>query len=608
MIASAGLSTESADAVGQAVTQVEGWVKSNIDQIAGAVASVVTIAILSIFLVFFLLSDGNKAWVWMLGATSDRDRGEIETSGHRALERVGGYLRGMAVLASVMAAVEFLFLLALGVPLAAPLAVLVFLGGFIPYVGGLITTVVLVLVTAGSNGAQDATILLILIGILTFIRGKVLQPMIYGRSVDLHPAVVLLALPVGAAVAGIVGLFAVIPVVAFVMAVTGSLVAAIEPEDPTRDPEPLEPAWLDRLAQWSWRILAALALLFIAVQLATQVPIVVLPLIIALVLASTLARLVAALQRRGRGRAAASAIATVGMTLGVIVVVAIALAQIAGPIHEAIASAVKGGATAAESGGASTDWVSGTSASVGKSAVDTIDGIVAGIAETALVLILGVLLTFYFLRDGERIWGSLISRLRPWRRQAVSDAGSRSVGVLGGYMGGTAVVSAVGALSQYLIMTVLGLPFAVPIAILSFFLCFIPYIGGFITTGAAFLIAVDYGDPTIIVIMAIWTVVFNIVQGNIVSPLVYGRTVQLHPAIVLLAIPAGGEIAGVIGMFLVVPFLGVVAVSWRTILQAAGEPPAVDRAAESDVPTSDETVPDGGLPGLAADGAIKPAT
>ena len=167
-VAAAGLSTESVDAVDQAVTQVEGWVKSNIDQIAGAVASVVTIAILSIFLVFFLLSDGNKAWVWMLGSTSDRDRGEIESSGHRALERVGGYLRGMAVLASVMAAVEFLFLVVLGVPLAAPLAVLVFLGGFIPYVGGLITTVVLVVVTAGTNGAQAATILLILIGILTF--------------------------------------------------------------------------------------------------------------------------------------------------------------------------------------------------------------------------------------------------------------------------------------------------------------------------------------------------------------------------------------------------------------------------------------------------------
>ena len=67
--------------------------------------------------------------------------------------------------------------------------------------------------------------------------------------------------------------------------------------------------------------------------------------------------------------------------------------------------------------------------------------------------------------------------------------------------------------------------------------------------------------------MAIYTLVFNIVQGNFVAPLVYGKTVELHPAIVLLAIPAGGQIAGIIGMFLVVPFLGVVATTWRLVLQ-----------------------------------------
>ncbi len=60
---------------------------------------------------------------------------------------------------------------------------------------------------------------------------------------------------------------------------------------------------------------------------------------------------------------------------------------------------------------------------------------------------------------------------------------------------------------------------------------------------------------------------FNIVQGNIVAPIVYSRVVSIHPAVVLVAIPAGNEVAGVIGMFLVVPFLGVVAAVWRTVLR-----------------------------------------
>ncbi len=110
-------------------------------------------------------------------------------------------------------------------------------------------------------------------------------------------------------------------------------------------------------------------------------------------------------------------------------------------------------------------------------------------------------------------------------------------------------------------MLLLGLPFAVPIAILSFIACFIPYIGGFVTTGLAFLIAVAYGTPPQIAIMFVYTIVFNLVQGNIVTPLVYSRTVSLHPAVVLLSIPAGAALAGIAGMFLIVPILAVISVN-----------------------------------------------
>ena len=71
-----------------------------------------------------------------------------------------------------------------------------------------------------------------------------------------------------------------------------------------------------------------------------------------------------------------------------------------------------------------------------------------------------------------------------------------------------------------------------------------------------------------ILVMLIWTVVFNLVTGNIVAPLVYGKTVHIHPAVVLVAIPAGSAVAGILGMFIVVPALGVVAVSWRVVLKA----------------------------------------
>ena len=67
--------------------------------------------------------------------------------------------------------------------------------------------------------------------------------------------------------------------------------------------------------------------------------------------------------------------------------------------------------------------------------------------------------------------------------------------------------------------------------------------------------------------MFIYTIVFNIVQGNFVTPLVYGKAVSLHPAIVLLAVPIGNALAGIVGMFLVVPVAGVIATTWRAVLQ-----------------------------------------
>ena len=165
------------------------------------------------------------------------------------------------------------------------------------------------------------------------------------------------------------------------------------------------------------------------------------------------------------------------------------------------------------------------------------------------------------------MWGALTRGVPAARRGLLDTAGTRAVDVLGGYMVGTAAISAFGAASQWVIMVLLGLPLAFPLAVLALFAGFIPYIGGFIATFLAFLVAVAVGSPTAIVIMAIYTLVFNIIQGNFVTPLVYGKAVSLHPAIVLLAVPIGNALAGIVGMFLVVPVAGVIATSWRAILQ-----------------------------------------
>ena len=200
-------------------------------------------------------------------------------------------------------------------------------------------------------------------------------------------------------------------------------------------------------------------------------------------------------------------------------------------------------------------------------------------------LALTALLSFYCLKEGDRAWDWATAKLSDWRRREIRIAGTRAVTVLGGYMIATGVLGGFNAITGFVIMVLLGLPLALPIAVLSFLGGFIPYIGQALTSLLAFLVALKFGTSQDVIIMGLYTIVMNVVQGSFIAPLVYGRAVSIHPAVVLLAIPAGGELAGVLGMFLAVPLLGVFAAVWRNLLVALGDrPPATTAPADDPDP------------------------
>jgi predicted PurR-regulated permease PerM len=549
---------------------------------------------LSLFTLYFLLQDGDKAWAWILRPASDWRRATLEKAGHDTLLQVGGYLRGSSVNAAVDALTDFVFLLVLGVPLAAPLAVLVFFAGFVPYVGNFLATLVLVLLAFASGGPAVVLILLGLIAVTNVVKHRRLAPLIFGKTVNLHPAVILIALPTGMALAGAVGLFLAVPVAAFLPAVWGAAASVLN-DGPEQERVNLQgaqtvPAWLDRLAQWSWRLLIVLGLMWLGIEVAAAVPLVVGPMTVAIILAATLLPAVAILMRRGwtRGRASVAVAVTAWAVVVVFTVVSVIVLAKQG-------AAMVSTSTTGSSALADVDWPSAIASGIGNGILTTIDDVLRGLTALFIALVLSAVLSFFVLRDGPRGWAAMTRGLPGWRHDIVDKAGERAVEILGGYMISTGVLSAFGAGTQFLIMVVLGLPLAGPVAILSFFLGFIPYIGSFLATGIALLITISAGDPTDIVIMVIWTLVFNIVQGSIIAPLVYGKAVSLHPAIVLLAIPAGGQLAGVVGMFLAVPVLGVISASWRSVLQVLGDrPPPPGVVTDSGSP--DPPVPEPGPP------------
>jgi predicted PurR-regulated permease PerM len=205
--------------------------------------------------------------------------------------------------------------------------------------------------------------------------------------------------------------------------------------------------------------------------------------------------------------------------------------------------------------------------SIGPTLVDNAGLIVSNSAAISVALVVAALLTFFFVRDGGGWWSRLVARIPADRRQIVGESGAKAARILNGSTLGTGLVSLVAGTLQVVMMTLLGLPLAFPVGVLTFFGGFIPYIGGAIATGLGFLIAIAFGSPATIALMAIFTVVINIVIGNFVAPLVLGKTVSIHPAIVLLAAPAGAAIGGLIGMFLVVPMIAIFMATWRSVIR-----------------------------------------
>lgn len=190
------------------------------DLISGAsiVGEFIAGAILAAFITFFLLYDGERIWRFVRAPLRPRTSERIDRAAHAAWTTLAGYIRGSVVIATIHAAVIAVSLLILGVPLIAPLALLVFVTSFIPLVGVLIGGGLSVFVTLGTQGLTAGIVLLVILVVEHQAEGHLLQPFIMGRYVRIHPLAIALALTTGGILQGILGAIVAVPLVAMVHA------------------------------------------------------------------------------------------------------------------------------------------------------------------------------------------------------------------------------------------------------------------------------------------------------------------------------------------------------------------------------------------------------
>jgi predicted PurR-regulated permease PerM len=196
---------------------------------AATVTEIITGALLVLFTLIFFLHGGRNIWQFVTRIFPENVQERVRDAGRAGFQSLIGYVRATFLVALVDAVGIGTGLAIMGVPLALPLASLVFLGAFIPLVGAVVAGFLAVVVALLAKGFVYALITLGLIIAIQQLEGHVLQPLVMGRAVSIHPLAVVLAIAAGAVLAGIVGALLAVPTVAFLNSAIRVL-AAREPE------------------------------------------------------------------------------------------------------------------------------------------------------------------------------------------------------------------------------------------------------------------------------------------------------------------------------------------------------------------------------------------
>jgi predicted PurR-regulated permease PerM len=230
------------------LSQAESWGETAAKGIAvglldslGSIGTLLIAGSVFIFGVIFFLLTPNKIWDWFVGWLPERVEEPVNISGRLAWGSISGYTRGIVIIAFADATLVFIGLTILQVPLAPALSAVVFLGAFIPVIGAPVATFFAAVVALAERGPVIALLVIILTVIVGSFDGDVLQPLVMGKAVNLHPLAIILAIAAGSIALGIVGALIAVPIAGAVYGVAKYLTGR-DPDHPFPTVEPFTPS------------------------------------------------------------------------------------------------------------------------------------------------------------------------------------------------------------------------------------------------------------------------------------------------------------------------------------------------------------------------------
>jgi predicted PurR-regulated permease PerM len=315
-----------------------------------------------------------------------------------------------------------------------------------------------------------------------------------------------------------------------------------------------------RLAAWCVVALLVAGVGWVVIRLCGEFRTAVVPVLLALLGTALLGPLYRQLVRVGVHRSLAAVItcvAVVAVVGGAVYIVVAALMDTGDQIVASLRQAAKSIARHFGAAGTSLDDLVSHSKELlskfgGTAASNVISG-VSVVGETIAMAVLALLLVFFFLRDSHRAADLLHSLAPRGTGDTVEAVARRAFEAVEGFMRGTTVIALIDAICITVGLLILRVPGAIGLGALVFVGAYVPYLGAFLSGALAVLVALaDRGF-----VIALWTlgvvVAVQLLEGHVLQPAIQSRTVQMHPAAVLLAITAGASVAGILGMLLAVP-------------------------------------------------------
>ncbi len=331
-----------------------------------------------------------------------------------------------------------------------------------------------------------------------------------------------------------------------------------------REPEALAATGVrsvPKIGVWAWSFVGVVASTVIVVAAFGAVSEIMLPLLFAAVLAVIFKPLAGKLERRGLKPALAAGVIVLGLAaLMTVVMVATArgILQQRDEIGASVDAALANASVELDVDEESLDEARAAAEETGPAIAEGfVTKVVAGI--DALVglaggVILGALIMYYLLKDGTRLRRSIVAQVAPSIRDEVDGFMSEACQILRSYGRGRTVMSAVVSVVIGIASLLLGLPLVFTIVVANFIGGYIPYIGAFLAGGLAVIIALGDAGLDVAAVMLVVVLASNLVLENFVEPKVMGRTLDIHPLVVLVVTALGGFLFGIVGLILAVPF------------------------------------------------------